>query len=44
VLYRRKALRRRVSAGIHLIGQLLHRHLELVVLSSRAAKCKKKGD
>jgi hypothetical protein len=27
VLHRSKALRRRVSAGVHLIGQLLHQHL-----------------
>jgi hypothetical protein len=27
VLHRRKALRRRVPAGVHLIGQLLHQHL-----------------
>jgi hypothetical protein len=33
VLHRSKALRRRVSTGIHLIGQLLHQHLELVELS-----------
>jgi hypothetical protein len=27
VLHRSKALRRRVPAGVHLIGQLLHQHL-----------------
>jgi hypothetical protein len=27
VLHRSKALSRRVSAGVHLIGQLLHQHL-----------------
>jgi hypothetical protein len=27
VLHASKALRRRVSAGVHLIGQLLHQHL-----------------
>jgi hypothetical protein len=27
VLHRSKALRRRVSAGVHLVGQLLHQHL-----------------
>jgi hypothetical protein len=27
VLHRSKALRRRVSAGVHLFGQLLHQHL-----------------
>jgi hypothetical protein len=27
VLHRSKALRWRISAGVHLIGQLLHQHL-----------------
>jgi hypothetical protein len=27
VLHRSKALRRRISAGVHLIGQMLHQHL-----------------
>jgi hypothetical protein len=27
VLHRGKALRRRVSAGVHLVGQLLYQHL-----------------
>jgi hypothetical protein len=27
VLHRSKALRRRISAGVHLIGQLLQQHL-----------------
>jgi hypothetical protein len=27
VLHRSKALRRRISAGVHLVGQLLHQHL-----------------
>jgi hypothetical protein len=27
VLHRSKAPRRRISAGVHLIGQLLHQHL-----------------
>jgi hypothetical protein len=27
VLHRSKALHRRISAGVHLIGQLLHQHL-----------------
>jgi hypothetical protein len=27
VLHRGKALRRRVSAGVHLVGLLLHQHL-----------------
>jgi hypothetical protein len=27
VLHRSKALRRRISAGVHLTGQFLHQHL-----------------
>jgi hypothetical protein len=41
VLHRGKALRWRVAAGIHLIGQLLHQRLQLVELG--IAGCKKKG-
>jgi hypothetical protein len=38
VLHRGKALRRRVAAGVHLIGLLLHQRLQLVELG--VAGCK----
>jgi hypothetical protein len=38
VLHRGEALRRRVTAGVHLVGQLLHQHLQLVELG--VAGCK----
>jgi hypothetical protein len=38
VLHRSKAFRRRVAAGVHLVGQLLHQRLQLVELS--VAGCK----
>jgi hypothetical protein len=38
VLHRSKALCRRVSAGIHLVGQLLHQHLQLVKLGIAGCK------
>jgi hypothetical protein len=40
VLHRGKALRRRVTAGVHLLSQLLYQLLQLVELS--VAGCKKK--
>jgi hypothetical protein len=40
--HRGKALRRRVSAGVHLVSQLLHQHFQLVELG--VAGCKVQGD
>jgi hypothetical protein len=44
VLHRGKALRRRVSAGVHLVGQLLYQHLYLVELGVTGCKMQDKGD
>jgi hypothetical protein len=38
VLHRSKALRRRVTAGVHLVGQLLHQRLQLVELGVTGCK------
>jgi hypothetical protein len=38
VLHRSKTLRRCVSAGVHLVGQLLHQHLQLVELGIAGCK------
>jgi hypothetical protein len=42
VFHRGKALRRRVSTGVHLVSQLLHQHFQLIELS--VAGCKVQGD
>jgi hypothetical protein len=42
VFHRGKALRGRVSAGVHLVSQLLHQHFQLVELS--VSGCKVQGD
>jgi hypothetical protein len=43
VLHRSKALRRRVTAGVHLVGQLLHQRLQLVELSIAGCKEQEEG-
>jgi hypothetical protein len=42
VFHRGKALRRRVSTGVHLVSQLLHQHFQLVEFG--VAGCKVQGD
>jgi hypothetical protein len=44
VLHRGKAFRRRVSAGVHLISQLLHKHFQLVELGVTGCKVQGGGD
>jgi hypothetical protein len=39
VLHHGKALHQRVSAGVHLVGQLLHQHFSWLSSGSRAVKC-----
>jgi hypothetical protein len=41
VFYRGKALRRRVSTGVHLVSQLLHQHFQLVKLGVTGCKVAK---
>jgi hypothetical protein len=43
VLHRGKALRRRVTAGVHLVSQLLHQHLQLVELGVAGCKVQKES-
>jgi hypothetical protein len=38
MLHRSEALRRRVTAGVHLVGQLLHQHFQLVELDITGCK------
>jgi hypothetical protein len=42
VLHHSKALRRRVTAGVHLVGQLLHQRLQLVELGIAGCKVQEK--
>jgi hypothetical protein len=44
VFHRGKALRRRVSTGVHLVSQLLHQHFQLVELSVTGCKVRGDGD
>jgi hypothetical protein len=44
VFHRGKALRRRVSTGIHLVSQLLHQHFQLVELGVTGCKVQGDGD
>jgi hypothetical protein len=44
VLHRSKALRRRVSTGVHLVSQLLHQHFQLVELGVTGCKVQGDGD
>jgi hypothetical protein len=44
VLHRSKALRRRVTAGVYLVGQLLHQRFQLVELGIAGYKAQEKGD